>query len=262
MNYMEETKALLLFTRKHREKDMLVKLFTEKYGKKMFFVKNVTRKNHPLRPALLAFTEANYIGTLKQEGLSFLNDAKDIRYFSQLQHDIFLNAYGTYILNLADLAIEDNHYDPALYGFTRDVLRLIDEGKDPEILTNLYEIQLLERFGVNFDWRACQVCGTHQGVFDFSSQYHGLLCANHFDCDPHRYHFDPKAVHVLRLLANVSLKQLNQIHVKQVTKNHLREAIDQLYHDFVGVKPKSKRFIDQMKEWEGLLKPLDTESHD
>ena len=60
-----ETKGILLFTRDHKEKDKLVKIFTESAGKQMFYVKGAHRKNNPLTPALLSYTEATYIGNVR-----------------------------------------------------------------------------------------------------------------------------------------------------------------------------------------------------
>ena len=53
--------------------------------------------------------------------------------------------------------IEDQHYDPNLFQFTHMALSALNEQKDPEIITNIFEIQLLERFGVRPEWH--HYCG-------------------------------------------------------------------------------------------------------
>lgn len=257
-----ESKGLVLFAKDYKEKDKLVKIFTESFGKQMFFIKNAHRKNNPLMPALLPFTQAVYIGDFRTEGLSFINSSKEVRPFLAIQQDIFLNAYATYILNLADTAIEDRVYDPGLFSFSMQALELIDEGKDPEVITNIYEIQLLHRFGVAIDWRSCRVCGQTQGRFDYSSKYSGVLCEKHWDLDQHRYHGDPKAIHFIRLFSAVSYEKLNKIEVHTETKAQIRKIIDELYDEYVGVHLKSKKFIDQMKTWENTLKEKRSENDD
>lgn len=251
---MQETKGLILFVRKYRERDQLVKIFTEKYGKIMFFVKNALRPNHPVRAGILPFTEAVYIGNIRAEGLSFLNEAKDVTPFFTIQEDIFVNAYATYLLNLVDVAIEDRVYDPALYGFTRQALQLLNEGKDPEIVTNIFEVQILQRFGVAFQWEHCAICGKTEGKFDFSSQYHGIICSDHFEEVRQRYHASPRAIHFIRLFSNLSLEQIHSIQLKEETKREIRQVIDALYDEFVGIHLKSKKFIDQMQDWGSILK--------
>lgn len=248
-----ETRGIILFSRDHKEKDKLVKIFTESYGKQMFYVKGAHRKNNPLTAALLNFTEGVYFGTIRSEGLSFLNGAKEITPFRHIQEDIFVTAYGTYILNLVDAAIEDRLYDPHLYGFTHQALTQLDKGADPEIITNIFELQILQRFGVTPQLDHCAVCGDQKGPFDYSSKYGGLLCERHFDHDLHRHHADRRALHFARLFMNISYEQINSIQLKVETKQGLRQFIDQLYEEYVGLHLKSKRFIDQMQNWSQLL---------
>lgn len=248
--HVQETQGLILFARNHREKDKLVKIFTEKYGKIMFFVKGANRPNNPLTAAILPFTNGNYVGDIRTEGLSFLNTVKEVEPFKKIQQDIFISAYATYILNLVDAAIEDQVYDPALYGFTTRALKALDEEKDPEIITNIFEMQILSRFGIALNWERCAVCGETHGKFDYSSKYSGILCERHWDQDVRRHHADPKAIHFIRMFSAISYEQIQNIHLSTETKAGIRQTIDMLYDEYVGVHLKSKKFIDQMKTWE------------
>ena len=249
-----ETKGIILFTKDYKEKDKLVKIFTESFGKLMFFVKGAHRKNNPIGSALLPFTEAVYIGDFREDGLSFLNGSKEVYPLRVIQEDIFVNAYATYILNLVDAAIEDRTYDPNLFYFVQQALRLLNDNKDAEIITNIFEIQLLSRFGITPEWRHCCVCQETRGKFDYSSKYSGVLCERHWHLDSHRYHADPRAVHFIRLFSTISYDKVQDINVKSETKTAIRQTIDELYDEYVGINLKSKKFIDQMKSWEDTLK--------
>ncbi len=57
-----------------------------------------------------------------------------------------MSGYGTYLLNLVDAAIEDHQYDPHLFQFTQQALQRMDQGDDAEIITNIFEVQILQRF--------------------------------------------------------------------------------------------------------------------
>lgn len=251
---LSESKGLILFSRDYKEKDKLVKIFTESSGKQMFYVKGAHKKNNPLAPALMNFTEAVYFGNIRSEGLSFLNGAKDIQPFRKIQEDIFLAGYGTYLLNLVDAAIDDRVYDPHLFRFTEQALQMINEGEDAEIITNIFEIQLLNRFGISPVWEHCAVCGRTDGKFDYSTKYSGVLCQQHWSLDPHRYHADARAIYFLRMFSKISYDQIQSIRLKPETKQAIRKVIDQLYEEYVGLHLKSKKFIDQMYSWENILK--------
>ncbi|MGX6962511.1 DNA repair protein RecO [Vagococcus xieshaowenii] len=262
MSEVNEVNGLILFSKKHRDKDKLVKIFTEQHGKVMFFMRNAMKKNNPLTVATQPFAYGTYIGKLNQEGLSFLNASKNVGSFRHIQQDIFLTAYATYILNLVDVAIDDQTYDPALYGFTRDILTLMDEGQDPEILTNIFEIQILNRFGLEFEWIRCRICGQTQGKFDFSSAYLGVICEQDFHRDERRYHASAKAMHFIRMFSSISLEQIHSISLSPETKREIRQTIDMLYEEYVGIFLKSKKFIDDMVNWQNILLDKRVENSD
>lgn len=255
-----ESKGIILFAKNHKEKDKLVKIFTESAGKQMFYVRGIHRKNNPLRAAVLPYTIGTYIGAFNATGLSFLNAAKHVEPLQKIQQDIFLAGYATYLLNLADAAIEDRVYDPHLYHFLNQALCLINDGQDVEIITNIFEIQIMQRFGVQLHFSDCVVCHRATGKFDFSSAYSGVLCEQHMALDPKRYHADPKAIHFLRLFHQLSYDQIQSITLQPETKQSIRQVLDALYEEYVGIQLKSKTFIDQMQTWQGVLKPNEDEN--
>lgn len=254
MVQIEEFEGIVLSVREYRETDHLVKLFTDRFGKLMFFSKGTGKRNSKLKSAILPFTKATYIGDVRTKGLSFINDAKDQEPYKGMQTDIFLNAYATYLLNLTDMAIEDRLPNATLYHKLAASLREIDEGSDPVIIMNIFEVQLLPYFGVAPEWRGCRVCGNTQGPFDYSLQYAGLLCQQHWHMDPHRYHASQKSIYFLRLFSRISLDQIGSISVKEETKKEIQYLIDQIYDDSVGVHLKSKSFIKKMNKWGAVLK--------
>lgn len=255
MAQLEEVEGIILSVRNHRENDRLVKLFTNRFGKRMFFVKGTRKPNSKLKTAILPFTKAMYIADIRDTGLCFLRDAKEVTHYSGMQTDIFLNAYATYVLGLADAALEDGIVDPTLFHKIEMTLTDIDEGYDPEIMVNIFEVQILPYFGVAPELRGCTACGTTEGTFDYSSSYGGLLCQNHWHLDPHRYHASARAVYFLRLFSRINLDQLGEIRVKEETKKELRQLLDMIYEESVGIKLKSKSFIDQMYTWGDMLTP-------
>ena len=57
----------------------------------------------------------------------------------------------------------------------------------------------------------------------------------------------------MRLFSVISLDRLGSITVKEETKREIRTLIDLIYDESVGIKLKSKKFIDQMYTWGNLL---------
>ncbi|SJZ72709.1 DNA replication and repair protein RecO [Pilibacter termitis] len=244
-----EKEGIILWTKNHKEQDKMVKLFTKENGKIMCYARGVHKTNHPLKAAIQPFTKAIFLGNFKSDGLSFLNAAKEIHAFQTVQQDIFISAYATYILNLVDAAIEDRIADESLFQLCMEALTMLDNGNDEEIITNIFEVQVLQWFGVKVNFHSCVFCGETNGKFDISTVNHGILCEKHFAKDPRRLHASPKATHLIRMFSAISYPRIRNITVKPETKAELRKVIDELYQEYVGLNLKSKKFLDEMVKW-------------
>src|SRR5574337_585343 len=80
-----ETRGLVLFSRNYREQDKLVKIFTESFGKRMFFVKNASKSK--FSSSLQNFTQLDLLGTMNDDGLSFISDVSDARVYKYINSD-------------------------------------------------------------------------------------------------------------------------------------------------------------------------------
>jgi DNA repair protein RecO (recombination protein O) len=254
MAHLEEVEGIVLYHRKHRERDFLVKIFTQRFGKIMFFVRGSKKQQGSLFQAIQPFTTATFIADIRESGLSFLRGAKNVETPRNLQMDIFKNAYGTYICALADATIEDRTINLQIYQLVKQSLHLINEDYNPEVIANILETKFLEFLGVAPNFVACSICHKTKGVFDYSDKYHGILCSEHFFEDPRRLHLDPKAVHLVRLYSVIKLEKIGEISIKESTQKEIKRLLDHIYDESVGLRLKSKKFIDNLYKWEDFLK--------
>ena len=105
----KETYGLVLYNRNYREDDKLVKLFTETDGKYMFFVRHASKSK--LAAVLQPLTIAKFILKLNDEGLSFIEDYKEVETFKAINADLFKLSYASYVTALADAALSDHVAD-------------------------------------------------------------------------------------------------------------------------------------------------------
>ncbi|AGM97858.1 DNA repair protein RecO [Streptococcus iniae] len=247
----KESLGIVLYNRNYREDDKLVKIFTEQAGKRMFFVKHVGKSK--LASVIQPLTIADFILKLNESGLSYIEDYNGVEAFKHINADIFPLSYATYVLALADAAISDNEADPHLFAFLKETLELMEEGLDYEILTNIFEVQILDRFGVHLNFHDCVFCHRVGLPFDFSHKYSGVLCPQHYQEDLHRSHLDPNIIYLLDKFQGIHFDDLKSISLKKDTKEKLRHFLDSLYDDYVGIHLKSKKFIDDLGEWGNLM---------
>lgn len=163
-------------------------------------------------------------------------------------------SYASYVTALADAAVPDGVADPQLFTFFNKTLSLMEEGLDYEILTNIFEIQLLERFGVSLNFHECAFCHRIGLPFDFSHKYSGLLCPEHYGKDDYRSHLDPNVLYLVDRFQAIHFDELKTISVKPEMKRKLRLFIDDIYDNYVGLRLKSKKFIDDLGTWGNIMK--------
>ncbi|MGT2933924.1 DNA repair protein RecO [Streptococcus catagoni] len=248
----KESLGIVLYNRNYRENDKLVKIFTEQAGKRMFFVKQAGKSK--LASVIQPLTSADFIFRLNDSGLSYIEDYNGVQFYKAINQDIFMLSHASYVIALADAAISDNQADPQLFAFLKKTLDLMEEGLDYEILTNIFEIQILERFGIEINFHECAFCHRVGLPFDFSHQYTGVLCPQHLSEDRHRNHIDPNVIYLLDKFQTIHFDELKTISLKKEMKDKLRHFIDEIYEDYVGIHLKSKKFLDDLSSWGTIMK--------
>ncbi len=244
-------RGIIMFRRDYRERDLLVKILTDKIGPAMFFVKGAKKRGFRMAADILPFTHGEYIGSLTDNGLSFINTASDTSQYRSIATDISKNAYATYILALVDSAFQDGQGIGGWFNQVAAALALINNGLDEQVIANVIETQLLVRFGVAPTWDRCV---RDDLPLDSSEQNGGMLCRNHWHLDERRLHLDQRTVYYLQRFSTLNLQKLNSIKINPVTKRRLQFVMDSLYDNEVGLNLKSKQFIRQMGQWEEKLK--------
>lgn len=244
----ERFEGIVLFKRKHREHDALVKIFTNDFGTRMFFVKRLEKPNHSLASQLIPLTINDYIGTINLDGLSFLREASTLEFNRKIQENFMTQAYAAYVSQLVDAAVDDNVPHRKLYEVFKLALQQMNLDKSPEVITAFIEIYLLPEFGTHIQWHQCVICGSTQQPFDFSIRRQGVLCEKHFHEDDFRLRISPRAMYVASVLAKAELTQIQSVNVSSETLTNIKRLMDEIYQEFVGLRLKSKSYLDQMLE--------------
>lgn len=246
------SQGLVLYNQNFREDDKLVKIFTETAGKRMFFVKHAGQSK--LAPVIQPLVLARFLLRINDDGLSYIEDYHEVMTFPKINSDLFAMSYATYIAALADASLEDKQEDAPLFAFLQKTLELMEQGLDYQVLTHIFEIQLLNRFGIQLNFNECVFCHRVGQAFDFSFQYGACLCPEHYIKDDRRCHLDPNIPYLLNQFQGIDFAMLESISLKTDIKKSLRQFIDQLYEEYIGIHLKSKKFIDSLEDWGQLLK--------
>lgn len=241
--------GIVVRRQRYKERDALVTILTKEYGFRTFLVRSTQNSKSKISGSVITFSYGEYSGVVRDDGLSYLNSASNIKQFDEIVQDIELNAYATFLFDLYHEAFIDDPVPDNWYRELFKALLYIDNGYDAQIIVNIMQMKLLDAFGVKPNMDACVVGGETEGVFDFSVLLGGLICSNHFDNDIHRLHIPKRIIYFLRLFSKINLDQVGKIEIKENNKDLIQHAIDAIYLGTVGYYPKSKTFIDKMKRW-------------
>lgn len=253
---MTVIKGVVLYVRNYKDNDLLVRILTETSGLRTFLARGAKKPKSHLSAAMQPYAVVTFDGAFpkKETGLGYVNDVQQITIYQRLIDDIEANAYAALIASLIDETFDEG--EPLTRWYNQIILafRKIDEGLDPQIIANIFEIQLLVPLGVAPNWQADPLSGQSDGRFDYSEKYNGIISENHYDLDDHRLMLDQKTVFYLRQFSVIDLRRVNQIKMSSTTKRGLQRVIDHIYENQVGLKPRAKKFIEQMHSWQNTLK--------
>lgn len=249
---LQKCEGIVIRATDYGETNKVVTLYTREWGKIGVMARGAKKPNSRLSAITQLFTHGYFLVQMGT-GLGSLQQGEMISSMRSIREDIFLTAYSSYIVELTDKSVEDKKPNPYLFELLYQTLNYLNEGYDPDVLMNIYEMKMLSVLGLNPTLNQCSVCGSTDGHFSFSIREGGLLCHRCAHQDPYHFPLSPAAVRLLRLFYYFDLSRLGNISVKPETKAELRKVISAYYDEYSGLHLKTKKFLDSMEQFRDLL---------
>ena len=247
MRELKEVQGIIFKRRKYKDTDLIVKIMTKNNGIISLIVKGAMRPKSKLNAATLNFSYGTYVIYTSGHGLSSLRTYKEVKQLDGIYDDLIKNAYTSFILDLIDHAFVEYQPIGKYYDLADFAIHKINKGVDPEIITQIVQMQLLTAFGVQPELRHCLICKKEQGRFDYSIKLGGVICSDHFNDVQSRLYLKPKQTALLRTMGLVPIERLGKISLQSETKLATRKAIDRIYGETIDINLKTKKFLDEMK---------------
>ncbi|MCQ6278137.1 DNA repair protein RecO [Bacillus sp. EB600] len=249
---LQKCEGIVIRSTTYGESNKVVTLFTRELGKVGVMARGAKKPNSRLSAITQLFTHGYFLVQIGS-GLGSLQQGEMISSLRSIREDIFLTAYSSYIVELTDKSTEDRKTNPYLFELLYQTLHYINEGYDPDVLMNIYELKILNVLGLYPTLNQCSVCGHTDGHFSFSIREGGFLCHRCLNKDPYHLKLSPGAVKLLRIFYYLDLSRLGTISIKEETKAELRKVIWTYYDEYSGLHLKSKKFLDSIKQFRQLL---------
>lgn len=242
-----KTEGIVLRTNDYGEGNKILTLLTKEQGKISIMARGARKPKSRLSAISQLFTYGHYLYYKGSgRGMGTLSQGEIIQSFRALRQDLLQTAYAAYFAELTDKLIEEHEPNPYLFKLFLDSCALLEEGKDAEIVSRLYELKVLSSGGYRPFLNGCVVCGSTEGYFGFSIQEGGFICERCYPVDPSRFTLQASTVKILRTLYLLEPYRLGQINVKPETKAELKKVLWSFMDHHTPLRLKSRDFLEKM----------------
>lgn len=244
---LEKLEGIVIRTRDYGESNKVVILFTRERGKLPAMARGAKKPKSRLAAATQPFTLGQYLcytGT----GMATLSQADILESHHHLRSDLVLTSYAAYWTEFLDKLTEEREPDPQTYHWLVQALQMLGEGVDPETLSRIFELKVLESAGYRPRLDGCVLCGKTDIPVKFSVRQGGLLCPTCSYRDPEAFPLSPSAVRILKTLQRITPERLGNIRVKEETRRQLERVLRSFIDEYIDLRLRSRGFLDRLKK--------------
>jgi DNA repair protein RecO (recombination protein O) len=249
---LQKCEGIVIRSTDYGETNKIVTLYTREWGKIGVMARGAKKPNSRLSSITQLFTHGYFL-VQRGTGLGNVQQGETITSLRSIGEDIFLTAYASYIVELTDKCTEEKKPNPFHFELLFQTLNYLNEGYDPDVLMNIYEMKMLNVMGLYPVLNQCSVCGSTDGHFSFSIREGGFICHRCLSKDPYHFKLSPAAVKLLRVFYFFDLSRLGNISIKDETKAELKQIITSYYEEYSGLHLKTKKFLNSMEQFRNQL---------
>ncbi|MDD2504832.1 MAG: DNA repair protein RecO [Bacilli bacterium] len=196
----------------------------------------------PLRSYTQKFTFGIFQIYYKENKLSIIKSVDVAKELSLIKQDLILISYMSYLSDLAhQIMRQTGDYD--LYNIYIDSILKINEGLNPMIICNIFEIKALDFLGVGINFNSCSKCGISKDIITIDADIGGYLCKS---CYINEVIYDEKTIKMLRMYYLVEISSITDLKISDEVINNINKFINNYYDRYTGLYLKSKNFLEKI----------------
>ena len=163
--------------------------------------------------------------------------------FKNIKKDISMMSYSLYLLELSDRVYKHSENN-TIYDELIASLKKINEGYDYQVITNIFELKMLDYLGIRPVVDECVNCGSKHDIVTISSYKGGYLCKN---CARGEVIVNIKTIKLLRMFYYVDINKISKLEVSDSIKKELSRFIYDYYDRYSGIYLKSREFLQSLE---------------
>ncbi|MBL0388345.1 DNA repair protein RecO [Tumebacillus sp. ITR2] len=248
---MKKVEALVLRTIDYGENHKILTLLTDTFGKIAVMARGAKKPSSQLGSISQPFTYSSYLLIISERGMGTVAQAELIDSFRKIREDLFKTAYASYMMELIDRFTEEREPSAGLYLLALTLLSYLADGKDPEILTRLTEVKMLDVAGIRPELFHCANCGRDvESAIRFSVTNGGPLCGDCHSADQRAIWIKPATLRLLQVFQTMDVRRLGEINVGDDVRRQMNKVLREYYDEHSGVQLRTRTFLDQLHKYE------------
>lgn len=228
----------------YSESSKILRLITEEYGIISIMSKGCRNLKSKLRGVSSQLSYGFFNIYYKPNGISTLISVDIINSFKNIMMDIEKISYSSYILELAE-QVSRHSIEKNIFKILKVTLIKINDNFDVKILTNIFELKMLDYLGIRPVIDCCAVCGSTKNIVTISPTVGGYICSN---CQHNEKKYSEKTIKLIRMFYYVEIEKISKLEVHSDIKKEVNEFIDIYYENFSGLYLKSKSFLKNLNK--------------
>ena len=241
---IESFEGIILSETNYSESSKILNVLTKKYGLIGIMSKGCRNMKSKLRGVSRKMLYGTFHVYYKENGLSTLIGVDVINSFSKTLMDLEKISYASFILDLTNQVVKQNDSEE-IFDILKDTLIKIEEGLNPNNLTNILEIKLLDYLGVTPSIDACSNCGSDKQIITLSSDKGGYICKNCYQNEPL---VSDKTIKMIRMYYYVDIKNITKLDVSPTITKEINDFLEDYYDRYTGLYMKSKDFMKRINQ--------------
>ena len=238
---IESFEGIVLSETNYSESSKILNVLTSEYGLIGIMSKGCRNLKSKLRGVSRKLVYGTFHIYYKENGLSTLIGVDLINSFSKTMMDLERISYASFILDLSLQVVRQSDED--FFSLVKDILLKIEEGFNPLVLTNIFEIKMLDYLGVRPSIDCCSLCGTDKDIVTLSSHKGGYVCRS---CFTNEGLVNDKTIKMIRLYYYVEVSNISKLDVSSEVSREINSFLDDYYERYTGLYLKSKDFIKKI----------------
>ncbi len=237
-----KVKGIIISEKPYKESSKLLNIITEEYGVISLIAKGSKRLKNNLRSVSTKLTYAEFQINYKEGKLSNLICADVINPLNNIKKDLLKISYASYVLDLTSQVLKENN-NKNIYNILESSILKIEDGFDPEVITDILELKYLSYLGISPNFDTCSICGKSK-ILTISVEKGGFICADHHT---NERIVSNKTLNIIRMLYYADISKITKLDVSSPVKKEIDDFIDEYYDSYTGLYMKTKEFLKNIK---------------